>query len=109
MTTRMHALAAAFALALAAPAAAQQAAPAERMNHQQERIDQGIASGDLTHHEAVNDERHLRRDERIRAQQKAKDHGGKLTGAQRARDERLLNNNSARVYDTKHSGKAPKR
>ena len=79
--------------------------PAERMAHQQQRINQGIASGQLTHHEAVVDERHLRTDERIRAQQRAHNGGAPLTASQRARDQRLLNNNSARIYDTKHNAR----
>jgi hypothetical protein len=97
----------AMTVALMAPglALAQQAAPAERMGHQQARINQGVASGELTHHEAAVDEHHLRTDERIRANQKARDGGGPLTAAQRARDEHRLNNNSARIYDTKHNGR----
>jgi hypothetical protein len=95
-----------MAIAVLAPGLAlAQEAPAERMNRQQARINQGAASGALTHHEAAVDEHHLRTDERIRAQQRAHDHGAPLTAAQRSRDERLLNNNSARVYDTKHNGR----
>ncbi len=99
--------AATMVIALLAPAAAlaQQAAPAERMGHQQARINQGVASGALTKHEAAVDEHHLRTDERIRANQKARDGGGPLTAAQRAKDEHRLNNNSARIYDTKHNGR----
>jgi hypothetical protein len=47
----------------------------------------------------------LHTDERIRAQQRAHNGGAPLTAAQRSRDERLLNNNSARIYDTKHNGR----
>jgi len=95
----------AFALIAPGLAVAQQEPPAERMGNQQQRINQGVASGQLTHHEAVVDERHLHTDERIRAQQRAHNGGAPLTAAQRSRDERLLNNNSARIYDTKHNGR----
>jgi hypothetical protein len=103
-TTGILALTLTLAVAGPAMALAQQPPPAERMGHQQQRINQGVASGALTHHEAAVDEQHLRRDERLRARQKAADHGGPLTAGQRARDEHLLNNNSARIYNTKHNG-----
>jgi hypothetical protein len=101
----IHATAMVVALFAPGLALAQQAAPAERMGNQQARINQGVASGALTHHEAAVDEHHLRTDERIRANQKARDGGGPLTAAQRAKDEHRLNNNSARIYDTKHNGR----
>ena len=94
------------ALALAAPAAvlAQQApVVGHQMQTEQARINNGVASGQRTRHEAAVDEHHLRADERLRAEQRARDGGRPLSAAQRARDEQLLKNNSARIYDTKHN------
>ncbi len=87
-------------------AQAVQPAPGEihqRFDNQQHRIDQGVASGQLTRAEAARDENHLKADEALRHEQRVKDGGGPLTAAQRARDNRRLNNNSARIYDTKHN------
>jgi len=103
----------AFAL-VALPAAAQvsgaptpaPAAPGEvqqRFDNQQQRIDQGIKSGQLTGGEAARDEAHLRTDERERNHDLRAD-GGHLTPAQRAQLNHQLNHNSRRVYNTKHNG-----
>ncbi len=87
-------------------AQAVQPAPGEihqRFDNQQERINQGVASGQLTRAEAARDENHLRADEALRHEQRVRDGGGPLTAAQRAKDNHLLNNNSARIYNTKHN------
>jgi len=112
MQRSTRAIHAAAILALLAPGfAAAQSAPAptvsQRFNNQQQRINQGVASGQLTHHEAVTDERHLKTDEAVRQRQRARDNGAPLTAQQRARDNHLLNNNSARIQQTKHNGKVP--
>ena len=75
----------------------------QRFDNQQERINQGVASGQLTRGEAARDENHLKADEALRHEQRLKDGGGPLTAAQRARDNHRLNTNSARIYDTKHN------
>jgi len=75
----------------------------QRVDTQQQRINQGVASGQLTHHEAAVDESHLRADERQRnADLRA--NGGHLTPAEKAHLNHNLNHNSARIYRTKHNG-----
>ncbi len=98
-----------FGLVLAAvfgarPACAQQPGEVQqRFNNQQRRINAGVASGQLTRGEAARDESHLRADESLRNRQLARNGGAPLTAGEKARDNRLLNHNSARVYDTKHN------
>lgn len=107
-------------VALAGPALAQAVPPAtppvapvppthqpgevqQRFNNQQRRIDQGLASGQLTGHEAAVDERHLRYDERERNRD-LRANGGHLTPGERGQLNRQLNHNSRRIYNTKHNG-----
>lgn len=94
--------AATFAFLLAQPAAAQPGEVQGRANNQQNRIDQGVASGQLSAGEAARDQAHLNNIEAAKARDKAM-HGGHLTPAEHARLNQRLNNNSARVYDTKHN------
>lgn len=74
-----------------------------RFNDQQQRIDQGLASGQLTGREAARDESHLRYDERERNRD-LRANGGHLTPAEKVQLNRQLNHNSRRIYNTKHNG-----
>lgn len=76
----------------------------QRFDNQQQRINNGVATGALTRGEAARDEGHLRADEALRNRQRIRDDGRSLTAGQKARDNHLLNHNSARIYDTKHNG-----
>ena len=98
----MNRFAVVFAMCFAMPALAQPGPVQGRIDNQQQRINQGVATGQLTPAEAHRDEAHLRQDQRIRNRDLAA-HGGHLTPAEKARLNARLNNNSARVYDTKHN------
>lgn len=96
-------LSAMLAAGLAAAAAPVFAQPINgREAHEQQRIDQGVRSGELTPREAARDERGLARIER-RADRMRDRQGGHLTWRQRARLERRLNHESRRIYRTKHN------
>ncbi|MEJ0049414.1 MAG: hypothetical protein WDN04_27415 [Rhodospirillales bacterium] len=101
--TNILGAAALAALALSGTAAAQAGEVQQRLDNQQQRIDQGIASGQLTRGEAARDETHLAADQAARNRDLA-EHGGHLTRAEKVRLNQRLNHNSARVYDTKHNG-----
>jgi len=98
----LAAIAAASLATVAAPAFAQPIN--QREANQQQRINQGVASGQLTGREAAHDERALNRDERITNRERAMN-GGRLTAREHARMERRLNHNSRRIYRTKHNGR----
>jgi hypothetical protein len=100
--TIMLGMAVIFALALSQTAAAQPGEVQQRIDNQQQRIDQGVASGELTKGEAARDESHLAADQAARNRDLAT-HGGHLTPEERAHLNQRLNHNSARVYDTKHN------
>lgn len=70
---------------------------------QQERIEQGVRSGQLTRHEANVLER---REERIHAQARMDrmEHHGRLTLRERTRLQREQNRVSRAIYDQKHDG-----
>lgn len=76
----------------------------ERIDNQQNRIDQGVKSGELTPGEAANLEKHETRieDERNRDLKK---NGGKLTRKQHRRLNRQENRQSKRIYRKKHNDK----
>jgi hypothetical protein len=96
-------LAAAFALTSAC-AFAQVATPGvkERQENQVARINQGVASGELTKKEATV----LRTEQRaIRAERQAFKADGKLTAAERAQLHRDQNQASKRIYKKKHNAK----
>ncbi len=93
------------AAALAAsvlPGAAQAGEVQNRINHQQARINQGLASGQLTHGEYNRDEWRLRHDQYARNRD-LRQNGGYLTPQERANLNGRLNNNSNDVYFTKHN------
>ncbi len=97
-----------FALGLglaAGPTFARAPGPVEqRIDNQQQRINNGVATGELTKGEAARDEAHVEQDQAIRNKDLA-DHGGHLTGAERAHLDAKLNHNRHRVYATKHNAK----
>lgn len=72
----------------------------ERIEEQQKRIDQGIASGSLTRREADIVQDNLNRIRDSEARMKA---DGKLTPRERKRLERMLDRNSRMIYKEKHN------
>lgn len=103
MTTTFGKLAAAALLVgLAAPAFA--AEVDARLDRQQDRIAQGVESGQLTpgetarlEHKEAKTRREIRRD-------RAKN-GGRLTPAEKAKINREENRTSRQIYRAKHNGK----
>jgi hypothetical protein len=91
---------AAFALAIS-PVAASAGEVHNRVNNQQARINQGVRDGQLTQGEYDRDENHLDRINAQRDRDLSKD-GGHLTPGQSHQLNRELNNNSNRIYFTKH-------
>ncbi len=76
----------------------------QRQRNQQERIAQGVKSGQMTAGEAARTEGHSAAIHReIHNDRAAND--GKLTGAERAQVNRQQNRNSARIYRDKHNGR----
>jgi hypothetical protein len=73
-----------------------------RLNNQQARIHQGVASGQLTRGEARRDERNVRSVARERNRMVARN-GGTLTRRDKAVLNHRLNRTSTRVYKTKHN------
>lgn len=107
-------VAGAFAVALTLPvAAAAQAAPAQlndrthhlnaRQENQQDRIQQGVKSGQLTRGEA---QRLEAREGRLQANKLEDKAGGPLTAKERRRLNRQANRDSRAIYRLKHNNKA---
>jgi hypothetical protein len=72
----------------------------ERQRNQQQRIRQGVRSGELTGVEAA---RIQRRESQIRLNEaRARRSGGEFTPQERARIQRQLNRESRRIYRQKH-------
>ena len=71
----------------------------KREHNQQERIKQGIKSGELTRREAVRLEE---QEAKIRVNEKFANADGKITPAERERLETELNRTSQHIYDQKH-------
>jgi hypothetical protein len=71
----------------------------KREHNQQERIRQGIKSGELTRREAIRLEE---QEARIRVNEKFAKSDGKITPAERARLEKELNRTSENIYQQKH-------
>jgi hypothetical protein len=92
---------AAFAVATV-PLAASAGEVSNRIHNQQARIDQGVASGQLTGREYFRDQSHLAH---INAERRfdLRENGGRLTPGEKFRLNRQLNNNSNRIYFTKHN------
>jgi hypothetical protein len=75
----------------------------QRLENQQDRIAQGINSGQLTAGEAANLEtKESAITKEVRADRQA--NGGKLTQAERAQVNRQLNRTSRQIYRDKHNG-----
>lgn len=76
----------------------------QRQRNQQERIAQGIKSGQLTAGEAAHMEnREAKVNHEIASDRAA--NGGRLTGGEKARVNRQENRNSAAIYRDKHNGR----
>jgi hypothetical protein len=98
------ALSVALLALVGAGAFAQTATPVvtDRQENQSQRINQGVASGELTKKEAAT----LRTEQRaIRAEKKAFKADGKVTAAERAQLRRDQNQASKRIYKKKHNAK----
>ncbi len=90
----------ALGLALTAAAPGGDAATSdERQERQQDRIEQGIKSGELTKREAARLER---QEAKIAAEEKAFRSDGKLSVRERAKLQRDLNKTSRHIYRQKH-------
>ena len=79
----------------------------QRLENQQDRINQGIKSGELTRKEAGNleaKEARIKNNERFDKKQD----NGKLTPAQRASLNKQLNKASGKIYQDKHNNKTQK-
>ncbi|WP_445191843.1 hypothetical protein ACT009_14895 [Sphingomonas sp. Tas61C01] len=76
----------------------------QRQGRQQQRINQGVATGHLTAREAVRDERQQGRIDATEARMRA-NNGGHLNGNQRAKLENRQNRASARIYNSKHNSR----
>lgn len=98
-TTRI--LAACLTLAVAAPALA--AEVDQRAENQQDRIAQGVKSGQLTPGETARLERKEARIDRQIQRDRAQN-GGKLTPAERRQINREQNRTSRQIYRAKHNG-----
>lgn len=96
-----HLVVAALAAALAVPAFAQTGTPRfdQRQANQQQRIDQGVASGQLTQREAARLEAGQQRLDRMEDRAKA---DGTVTRQERARLQRAENVQSRHIYREKH-------
>lgn len=90
----------AISLVIAGPAMAGRVK--NRQIHQQERIDQGIQSGELTNREAKALER---QQQRIAKSKKQALSDGVLTPGEKARLEAQQDNASARIYRLKHNAR----
>ncbi|QYE33804.1 hypothetical protein KZX46_13280 [Polymorphobacter sp. PAMC 29334] len=96
--------AAVLTAALALSGAVQAQSVNQREGRQQERIDQGVASGRLTAGEAVRDERQQGRIDATEARMRG-NNDGHLNGKQRARLESRQNRASTHIYNSKHNGR----
>lgn len=109
MTNRAHCTTFVFGtmlMAMASLAQAQASAPAtgtpgidQRQTRQEQRIDQGVASGSLTQHEANKLERQQSHIDHVENKAKA---DGNVTGKERAHLHRMQDRASARIHHNKH-------
>lgn len=92
---------AAIAMAITLPSFAQTATPGidQRQMNQEQRIDQGIASGQLTQREANRLERGQQRVDNMENRAKS---DGVVTARERARIQHAQNVESKRIYRQKH-------
>jgi len=87
------------ALAVAAPAIAQETRADRRQERQEQRIDQGVKSGALTPRETRKLERGQRHVENLETKAQA---DGKITAKEKARLEHAQDVQSKRIYRQKH-------
>ena len=73
----------------------------QRLDNQQQRIDNGLKNGTMTGKQAARDEAHDANIARRESVDEAK-HGGHLTKAEQNRLNKSLNKNSKRIYNQKH-------
>jgi hypothetical protein len=71
----------------------------KRQARQEQRIDQGVASGELTQRETVKLERQQAHIDKVEDKAKA---DGQVTGQERAHVHRMQDRASARIYKNKH-------
>jgi hypothetical protein len=91
-------------VALAVPALAQNTADVVQRNvNQQERIEQGLQSGQLTTKEAAKLERG---EARIEKMEQRADADGRMTDAEKRRIEQAQNKESQQIYQDKHNAQA---
>ena len=95
---------AALSAALVFAGSAQAPSVNQRQGRQQERINQGVASGHLTAREAVRDERQQSRINATEARMRA-NNDGRLNGNQRERLQNRQNRASSHIYRSKHNGR----
>lgn len=76
----------------------------QRLDNQQERVQQGMADGQINARQAARDERH---DANIATRESVDEarHGGHLTRGEDRRLNRSLNHNSARIHHQRHAAK----
>jgi hypothetical protein len=98
MKIRITAAAAALGLVFAGAALAQ-SGTIQRDVNQQRRIEQGVASGELTNREAAKLEAGQARDSRVEARAGADGH---VSAAEQRRVQRSENRQSSRIYKEKH-------
>jgi hypothetical protein len=105
-TTKL-AFAAALLLAVTAGGLRADSLATDRQENQQQRINQGEASGELTKGEAARDEAHHKAiGKEIRHDRK--ENGGKLTGKEKRHINRQQNRESRRIHRTKHNDRVAK-
>ncbi len=73
----------------------------QRLDNQQQRIQQGLASGTMSEKQAARDERHDANIAQRESVDEAK-HGGHLTAGEQNRLNRAENRNSRRIHRQKH-------
>ena len=100
--TLILALAVTAGAALSGTAFAQTATPRldQREANQQQRINQGVATGQLTPREATNLQR---RENRLNANEARAKADGVVTPGERRRLHREANHNSRKIYNKKHN------
>ena len=98
---KIKALVAALALSMVGLAMAQPATPNldKREAHQQQRIDQGVATGQLNARET---NRLQKRESKLAADEAAAKADGKLTRAERRKLQREANRDSRAIHTQKH-------
>ncbi|MEO7430933.1 MAG: hypothetical protein ABIR62_02690 [Dokdonella sp.] len=73
----------------------------QRLDNQQQRIDNGVSNGTIGPRQAARDERHVANIAQRTSRAEAR-HGGHLTAGETRRLNRAENRNSKRIYRQKH-------